>query len=181
MDDLLAAWTTVIDGFTERVNAVADDQWDAPTPCDGWSVRELVAHAADAQRMIPRQLGANPDIMLPIGGDPPASWGRIVAAAKAALGSPGALDHVVKGPFGAAPVRESLGIPTTDVLVHTWDLARAIGADETLPTDIVAHAFEALRPMERALRGPGIMGPAVAVADDASIQDRFIAFTGRRP
>ena len=84
-------------------------------------------------------------------------------------------------PFGESPAGEALGIPTMDMLVHTWDLSRAIGADESLPEEICAHAYEQLQPMDAMLRGPGRFGPRVEVADDADIQTKLIAFCGRQP
>jgi uncharacterized protein (TIGR03086 family) len=68
-----------------------------------------------------------------------------------------------------------------DVLVHTWDLARATGLDETLDPDEVHRLFEGMESVDEALRSSGHYGPRVEVAADADEQTRLIAFTGRRP
>ena len=70
---------------------------------------------------------------------------------------------------------------TGDVLVHAWDLARAVGLDETLPADEVHRMYEGMLPMDAALRESGHFGPRVDVPDDADEQTKLIAFTGRRP
>ena len=48
---------------------------------------------------------------------------------------------------------------TMDLLVHTWDLARAVDADEHLDGDSVRHAYEALKPMDAMIRQPNVFGP----------------------
>jgi uncharacterized protein (TIGR03086 family) len=68
-----------------------------------------------------------------------------------------------------------------DVLVHTWDLARATGLDETLDADEVCGLYAAMEPMDDVLRQSGQYGPRVDVPGDADEQTKLIAFTGRRP
>ena len=71
---------------------------------------------------------------------------------------------------------------TGDVLVHTWDLARATGLDETLDPDEVHRQLVAMESFDDSvLRSSGHYGPRVAVAADADEQTRLIAFTGRQP
>jgi uncharacterized protein (TIGR03086 family) len=65
--------------------------------------------------------------------------------------------------------------------VHTWDLARATGLDETLDADEVHRLVEAMEPMDEAMRSSGHYGPRVDVPADADEQTRLLAFTGRRP
>jgi predicted dehydrogenase len=79
------------------------------------------------------------------------------------------------------------GFMIGDLLIHCWDLARSIGGDETLPPDAVEattaglhHAPEALLRGTNPLGAP-MMGPKVDVDDDASAQDRMIAYSGRMP
>ena len=67
-----------------------------------------------------------------------------------------------------------------DTLVHTWDLARAIGQDERLDADAVTFSFDALRPNDEAIRGPGSYGPRLDPPPGADEQTRFLAFLGRR-
>src|SRR3954452_9083156 len=42
--DLVELHTTAEGAFNARVHAIHDDQWTAPTPCEGWDVRTLVNH-----------------------------------------------------------------------------------------------------------------------------------------
>ncbi len=68
-----------------------------------------------------------------------------------------------------------------DVVVHTWDLARATGLDETLDADVVHDMLVGMEPLDEMLRASGQYGPKVEVSDDADEQTRLIAFTGRQP
>jgi uncharacterized protein (TIGR03086 family) len=68
-----------------------------------------------------------------------------------------------------------------DVVVHTWDLARATGLDEALDADVVHDMLVGMEPLDDMLRASGQYGPKVEVGVDADEQARLIAFTGRRP
>ena len=70
---------------------------------------------------------------------------------------------------------------TSDVFLHTWDLARATGQDETLDPGMCQAMYEGMQPMEEILRSSGQYGPRVDVPPDASVQDQLLGFIGRRP
>jgi uncharacterized protein (TIGR03086 family) len=104
-----------------------------------------------------------------------------VRSEAAALEDPANLEGTAEA-FGGMPKQQILGLLITDLLVHSWDLARSIGADETLPPAAVDAAMMGLTRMpEEMLRGGTMFGPAVEVPDTASPQDKLIAFAGRRP
>ena len=69
---------------------------------------------------------------------------------------------------------------TMDTLVHTWDLARTIGADERLDEDSVRRAYEALKPMDDMIRQPNVFGPKLDPPPGADLQTEFLFFLGRR-
>jgi uncharacterized protein (TIGR03086 family) len=179
MTELLTLWRRVADGFSERVEAVGPHDWTKPTCCDGWDVAKLVDHAIGAQRMVPRALGATGAIDA-TGDDAVLVWKTVRDAADAALGAPGALGEQVKLPFGEMAARDGLGFPLSDMLVHTWDLARAIGADDRLDPTACEKALADLEPIDDLLRGPGFYGPKLAPATGADAQDRLLAFLGRQ-
>ena len=70
---------------------------------------------------------------------------------------------------------------TADVFMHTWDLARATGQDETLDPERCAAMLEGMEPMDELLRSSGQYGPRVPVPDDADPQTKLLAFIGRDP
>ena len=42
-------WNQAADAFTQRYEAIAEGQWEADTPCEGWCVKDLVDHAVGVQ------------------------------------------------------------------------------------------------------------------------------------
>jgi uncharacterized protein (TIGR03086 family) len=123
-----------------------------------------------------------------IGADttPGDDWDRIRAAFDALLSDPARLTGNVSE-FGGVPKQDLAGFLIGDLLIHSWDLARSIGADETLPPETVEATTIGLHHVPPALLrgtnplGQKMMAQAVEVAADASSQDKMLAFTGRRP
>jgi uncharacterized protein (TIGR03086 family) len=177
--ETLALWRQVADGFSERLVAVGPDDWSLPTSCEKWDVKRLVDHAIGAQRMVPKALGATGDIDV-TGEDLVQVWITVRDAADSALSVPGAFDQIVKLPFGEMPAKDGFGFPLGDLLVHTWDLARAIGADDRLLAEACAVTYANLEPIDALLRAPGVFGPKLEPAADADEQDKLLAFVGRK-
>jgi uncharacterized protein (TIGR03086 family) len=179
LTETLELWRQVADGFSERLEAVGPSDWSSPTCCELWDVTKLVNHAIGAQRMVPKALGATGDIDAD-GDDLVEVWKSVRGAADNALSAPGVFDKTVKLPFGEMSAKDGFGFPFGDLLVHSWDLARAIGADDRLIPEACAAAYATLEPIDALLRAPGFFGPKLEPAADADIQDRLLAFVGRR-
>lgn len=177
-DHRLQAWRRAVAEFGRRLELVSDDQWDLPTPCAEWTVADLADHVIGYQTLLPAELG----VEIQTTGDRVESWKSVIAAAEAAYTAPGALDTPVS--FGPAEVaaRERLVTPVLDALIHSWDLARAIGADEALPADLCREVLEAMRPLESVWRIPEWYGDALGDGDDGAGRDvemRLLRFVGR--
>jgi uncharacterized protein (TIGR03086 family) len=103
---------------------VQPGQWERPTPCSEWDARAIVEHVIgfhDFLLLRPMGVRANRPRT-----DPTARWDATRTAVFAALDPPGALDQATDLPGGGQSTpRTMLAALTTDVLVHTWDLARA--------------------------------------------------------
>jgi len=70
---------------------------------------------------------------------------------------------------------------TRDVLVHTWDLARAVGADDRLDARW-CEAFYAVLPDDpSALIGSAMFDAPVAVGNQSDVQSKLLARLGRNP
>ena len=102
---------------------------------------------------------------------------------QAVLDDPTTVDREFSHPqAGTHPLdRAIIGFILGDVLVHTWDLARATGQDETLDATEVHKMREGLEPMGDALSKSGHYNLPVAVPADADEQTRMLALTGRNP
>lgn len=167
-------WNAAADAFTQRYEAITDEQWAASTPCDGWTVKDLVDHAVGVQVSYTGGL---------VGADiaEGADWPTTREAIRAGLGNEGVLDGTTDmGPMGTVPKTVPMGISASDLLIHTWDLARAIGADETLPAAAVAATHAGLQRFpQEAMRGAEMFGAEVECADDADAQTKMLSFAGR--
>ncbi|MEW2392076.1 TIGR03086 family metal-binding protein [Streptomyces venezuelae] len=184
---LLERHGEALDLFTDRVHAVRADQWDDPTPCTDWTVHDLVNHLASEQLWVPPLLrdGATTESVGDafdgdmLGPDPLASWDTASAAARAAFREEGALDRTVHLSFGDASAPFYAGQMITDLVVHAWDLSRAIGADEALPEALVAFALSEVEPYAAELEKSGLFAPAVEPPADADEQTKLLNLLGR--
>jgi uncharacterized protein (TIGR03086 family) len=115
--------------------------------------------------------------------DPAGAWNALTDTLQAALDDPTVSARTFDaGPPGELSVQQAIDMLVTgDVLIHTWDLARAAGLDERLDEIIVAEQYAGLQPMDDMLRASGHFGPKVEVPDDADTQTKLVAFTGRQP
>jgi hypothetical protein len=84
------------------------------------------------------------------------------------------------GFFGPTTVGEAFArFYVWDMVVHRWDLARAVGADPGLTDgelDLVEAGADGFGP---ALHMEGICGPALAVSETADRPTRVLARLGR--
>jgi uncharacterized protein (TIGR03086 family) len=181
-DDLVRA----VQGFGEKVHAVGDDQWTNGTPCTEWDVRALVNHLANEALWVRplldgltiEEVGDRLDGDL-LGEDPKAAFDRAAADATAAVGEPGATERIVHISSGDARAGEYLGELFSDFVVHGWDLARGIGADDTIDPGYATLLYRRMKPMEAAMRSWGVYGDGVEVAEDADTQTKLLALFGR--
>jgi len=187
MSELITLFRRAADGFGRHVHAVESGQWHDPTPCDDWDVRTLVNHVAVEQLWVPPLAGGSTVADVGdsldgdrLGEDPVAAWDDAVAESVRAFGAPAALDGTVSLSSGAKPMAEYCWEMTTDALIHSWDLARGIGADERLDSELCELVYERTLPIAEHLQETGMFKPPVPVPDDAPLQTKLLALFGRR-
>lgn len=171
------AWTA------ERVAGIRLNQLRSPTPCDEWTVRDVVNHLIGVLNMFteatkggalgPPPRGTPPDVA---GDDPASAYDEARASTIAAYRAAARGEGTAIGP-------RTLGVAFVDQLVHGWDIAVATGQDARFPDDLAEAAFGMIDgQIEPAARGPGkIFKDAVPVPVDSSAQDKLIGYTGRHP
>jgi uncharacterized protein (TIGR03086 family) len=182
MTSVADRYRSVAGGFTARADAVVD--WDVPSPCAGWTARDVVGHLVEWFPPFLEQgagvtLAAGPDVAT----DPAGAWRTLDHGVQALLDDPGTATREFHHEYaGDHALADAIGqFFLNDVLVHTWDLARATGQDETLDPDEVASMLEGIEAYDEALRVGGQFGPKVDVPPGADAQTRLLAFLGRRP
>ncbi|HEX5117609.1 MAG TPA: TIGR03086 family metal-binding protein [Pseudonocardiaceae bacterium] len=168
---------------TAVVNGIGDDQWDLPTPCAEWTVRGVLNHL-----VIVGMIGeaivagrAHPDQRVDhLGRDPKATFATTLAANRATVRTPGLMGRVVSTPMGERPGSVLVDTLVAELVVHTWDLARATGQD----TDLDPELAQEVRTSWTTRLGdrPRTLLPyeePQPVPDGATAADRLAAYLGR--
>jgi uncharacterized protein (TIGR03086 family) len=173
-----------VETFAQKVQQVAVDQWDQPTPCSEWDVRTLVNHVVNEERWVKplvegktiEEVGSSLDGDL-LGDDP--------AGAAAAAGSEAVVafdegeTEIVHLSFGDTPVGEYAMQMVADHLIHSWDLAAATGQNRLLDPELVNAVAEWFAPQEELWRQAGAIGPRSDAGGDP--QSDLLAAYGRDP
>lgn len=185
--DLKELYARAVDEFGARVAQVKSDQWHDPTPCTDWDVHALVNHVVNEARWVSpllagktlEEVGDSLDGDL-LGDDPNGAWERARDEQLKAVAGADSLQRPVHVSWGQIPAGEYMDQVLMDHLIHGWDLARAVGADERLDPELVEHCYAKAKPQEEMIRGSGVYGDSVSVADDADTQTKLLALLGRR-
>lgn len=210
MSENSRAYVSALFGFDGVVQRVEPSQWGQQSPCDRWDARGVLNHNIVMAHMVVEMTkgnsaavpatGAKGEHPVPHGrgfvlaphlfsarrieegDDPIVVWNERRDLVLEALDSPGAVATKARSPWGHSTVDEFLGFAFYDPLVHTWDLAKAVGQLAFLNPALVGRALSMLEDPgdDRDLRQPIALAEPVATtaADPAS---RLIALAGRDP
>ena len=167
--------------FNSRVVATPIGAWASESPCEGWTARDVVAHSIGNLRAL-RDCVEGGDFIAsfgkPVEGEVAAAWRDVQAGAADPLRKASMLDALTVGGNSMPPSAIIDGL-MRDLVIHTWDLARAVGDDERLPDELVVAATEAMSMVSDESRGPGFNGQVVPAPPGADAQTRLLALSGR--
>jgi len=165
---------------------VSRDQLGSPTPCESWTVAQLVDHVVGGQfffaaiahgEQVTREPRSFSD------GDFLAAFDEGSAASIGAFSEDGAMERVMHLPFGDLPGAAFVGIAAADTFTHGWDLAKATGQptdlDPALAGTLLAASQQAIQPSFRGPDGKAPFGPEQQAPAGASTADQLAAFLGR--
>jgi uncharacterized protein (TIGR03086 family) len=168
------------------VAGVKPDQWDNATPCDKWTVRDVVNHIVGGGHMFATSFAGNtvemPDGEMPdmVGDDPLAALDGALSAFEAAADTPGAMDNMVVLPFATLPAQVALDIAKFDLLVHCYDIASATRQPFDPPAAVTDEGYQiAQMIVSPDMRAAGTFGDEVAAPPNATSLQRMLAFSGR--
>jgi uncharacterized protein (TIGR03086 family) len=173
--DLLDLYRRASDWTAGTVAGTTD--LSASTPCTEWTVRDLLNHMLETQRYFAaagRGEDASPPGPTPpetLGDNPTDDFATARADVIATFGKEGVIEKTMP----------ALGIAFADALLHGWDLATATGQDATMPEGLPEAAYQMIHGRFTDEQRKGIFGPEVAAPDDATPQQRLLAYTGRTP
>ena len=187
MSEISVLFPRAVEEFGRRVDMVKQDQWHDGTPNPGWDVRALVNHLVNEDLWVPpllegktiEEVGDAFDGDL-LGQDPVSAWQDAADKAVKAVGREGVEGRTVHVSFGDIPGRDYLAQVLTDHVIHSWDLARAIGAEERLDPELIEWVHSFIAPQAEAWRTAGAFGSKVEVPEDADAQTKLLGLTGRK-
>jgi uncharacterized protein (TIGR03086 family) len=187
--ELLELFQRAQNEFTDRVDAVAPDQWDDES-LPGWTVADLVAHLVNEALWVPPLLAGEPVDLIEgrfpdgtedlLGDDPFTGWETAADGALAAFAEDDALMRTVHLSRGPTPATDYIFEMTADLVVHAYDLASATDGDTELDGELVTAALVyADRLPEDGV--PDLIDPPLDARPSSPPLVRLLARFGRRP
>lgn len=171
------------------IGQVTEGQLGQPTPCDGFTVEQLAAHSLAVLQqliMIP-QGGTDWPELVPEGFDPAEysqSWATLAAEVEQAWSDDALLAAVQVLPWAEVPGFIAAGQYVSEVLVHAWDMAEAIGVEVTWDQDLAAETLVGVKmglPVEGRDDPDMPFSAVVETPADATPMDQLVAYMGRNP
>ena len=179
MNTTAAAYEAALRPLSAVVDAVPADAWDRPSPCSGWSARQVVDHLVSTQRDLLQQHDVDPGPDLDLT-DPAAALREHAARTLMTIRRDEIVGTSYDGFFGPTTVGETLEqFYIWDMLVHRWDIARATGGDEAFSDAELDRIESGAETFGEALHSDGVCGPEVPVAADADRATRVLGRLGR--
>ncbi|WP_288800221.1 acVLRF1 family peptidyl-tRNA hydrolase [uncultured Arsenicicoccus sp.] len=182
--ELIPAAAAAVTDLVERIPA---DAWDRQSPCEDWTVRDVLGHLTSEHLWAPRLLGGETVEQVGdaydgdlLGDDPAEAWRTAQTRSVLAFGAVEDDDQEVSVSSGSIPVQEYASQMLVDLTVHAWDLARGAGVDVTL---VPAAVDECLAYANRTTSGGGVEGTFDAPVSTSSRDrtDQLVALLGRDP
>ncbi len=188
MSENLRFYTRAVYGLDHVLRLVADDAWDHPSPCEGWSVRDVTGHAIGVVANVAARTGMGElvDVFADnpgrIAGDAPyTAWLEIRDRVLEALDQPGVLQGTIESSMGSMTIDQFIANMCADAAIHTWDIARGAGVDERLDASLVSYVDGIIRARDESVnRAPRRFTTALDTAEAADAQTRMLAFAGRQ-
>jgi uncharacterized protein (TIGR03086 family) len=164
------------ESFAALIDATAPGRWSDPSPCEGWSARDVVAHVVDFQAHVLREKA---------GVSRPPVFADFNDPAAAFRSSSEAVQRVLDDPATTVDLANYLdGALSFDLPQHGWDLAKATGQDATMDPQEIGLLWSTLTQQPRLWewqRENGWYATPVRVPENASLQDRVLGLLGRDP
>jgi uncharacterized protein (TIGR03086 family) len=177
--DALVAHRRAQDTFAHVLVNVTSDQLSSPTPCPAWDVRALIDHVVAGNQRVVERAGGH---VVPLPEDIGAAHRASAQAAQETFAEPQALTRTYELPIGDVPGTLFIGLRTSDLLAHAWDLATATGQPTDLDPELSEYvlAFSKQMMNRPGLRGDGCpFGDEQRCSDERPAADRVAAFLGR--
>ena len=168
--------------WTERLDQIRPGQWDNPTPCSEWTVRQLVNHVAGEDAWtVPLLEGATiEDVGDRFDGDihgdhPIDAATQLAQEAEQAVAVRLPSGGTVHLSYGDEQLDEYVRQLAADHLIHAWDLAASVDGDRVLDPELVEEVARWFADREELYRGGGAIGPRVQTAETGPQAEQLAA------
>lgn len=177
--DQLALHRRAQETFQATLANVGADQWGLTTPCEGWTVTDLVDHIIGGNAWVQGLAGRAP-VEVPET-DKAVALVLSAGGAQDVFAAEDGLTRMFELPFGTMPGAAFIGLRTNDVFTHAWDLAKATGQSTDMDRELATEGLKASRMrIQPQMRGEGRpFGPEQPCPEGASPADQLAAFLGR--
>jgi uncharacterized protein (TIGR03086 family) len=189
--DLVALDALAVRASVELVERARPADMARPTPCADWTLHGLISHMTAQHYGFAAAAGGDGDLARwrprRLGSDPAADYRASAETVLAAFSADGVLDRQFPLPEFAAgpdfPARQAVSFHLVDYVVHSWDVAKALGLQVHFTRELLDTALQVAQavPDGAARLAPGAaFSPAVAGRDGSPL-DRIVAVLGRSP
>ncbi|MFE2089528.1 TIGR03086 family metal-binding protein [Streptomyces sp. NPDC059460] len=175
-----AALNELATAFAGVARAVHPDQLETRTPCEKFTVAELLGHLAGVLAGSERAARKQPQTPETTAAEPSAVADLALKAA-AAWAEPAAYEGMTAFGPGEMPAQFAAAITLQELALHGWDLSRAIGRTFTVSEETAEVTLTVVEQLAEQARVNGSYGPALEASADGPAFDRALAASGRNP
>lgn len=183
--DARELFTRCLDRATRTFRQLTPDDYKKPTPDTEWNAKVLAGHMLYELSWIPDLLAGKTIAAVGnkydgdlLGDTPVENWEEAAALAKGEV-KLADLQGKAHVSYGKVSNEDYLRQVSGDLLIHSWDLAAALGLDRALDPEAVRAVYEGMLPVAPSLSESGLFKPSLSVSPDADVQTKLLALTGR--
>lgn len=178
---LVPYYRSAVRQFDSRIRAVGPGQWTISTPDDDWDVQRLVRHVINVQNRFAGGVGGRKtEATSATGAELVDAWAAASTASAAVFAAVTDWTPSVPLPSGHTSTLEDLGwLVTADLAIHAWDLARAIGANDELPNDLLSAVLDRAKEAKDRWFRSDAFAPSIPVPGCTDDLTELLALSGR--
>lgn len=171
---------------TAAVYGVSEDAWDDWSPCDDWTVRDVLNHLVSeslwseplTKGRTVEEVGDEHDGDL-LGDDPLTAWDNASKTASGSFARENVTENTVHVSWGDISGLQYLQQMTLDLVIHGWDVLVGSGQDDEIPEELVSTAMEIAKPLIESGQTGGVFKGPIEVDEEEDDQTKLLALVGR--
>lgn len=180
MTETAKKYSEFAEGFAKSIAAISGDQWNSLSPCDGWTVRDIVDHVMSTQQDFLAKNSIATAEETSSSTDPAVRWAKHSSQVAEIFADPAIANKVYESYFGTTTLGETLlRFYGFDMVAHRWDIATAVGYKHQFTDDELTFLNDAADGFGPALYSDGVCKPGVEAPANSDRQTQVLARLGR--